>query len=71
MGFIKRLFGLEKKEEPSQDAENIVQTSKEFREDICDLCKEPIGLERYRWVNGKIVHKRCFKMGEKLVLNGR
>ena len=81
MGFLKRLFGLEKKEsspviiEPETKQEvpqEIAQEPKarEYKEDICGLCNLPIGQERYKKVQDKFVHKKCFKEGEKLLRNG-
>jgi len=84
MGFLKRLFGLEKKsssvivnEEVKQEAtlevsQEIAQPKiREYKEDICSLCNLPIGQERYKKIQDKFIHKKCFKAGEKLLLNGK
>jgi len=84
MGFLKRLFGLEKKEEKllpfeekfnsdhkEEGIEVVAKKEREYKEDICSLCNLPIGQERYKKIQDKFIHKKCFKAGEKLLLNGK
>ncbi len=37
------------------------QESKRNVTDLCELCQEPIGEERFKKLAGRYVHKRCFK----------
>jgi len=80
MGFIKRLLGLEKKEELlpfekkfEEDTGNqaIIKPERRFIEECCALCKKQIGIERYKEVKEFKMHKRCFKKKQKDVFYGK
>ena len=59
------------KDHKEEGVEVVVKKEREYKEDICGLCNLPIGQERYKKVQDKLIHKKCFKAGEKLLLNGR
>lgn len=73
MSFLKRLFGLKKKEEPISPEVNISQDSvpedsvqsnthkKEFLHDNCYICNGVIGYEKRKRIAGKLWHKKCFR----------
>lgn len=74
MGFLKRLFGLEKKEEPKQEETQqteSINNERRYIEDACALCHNPIGQDRWKKVQEKFIHKKCFKKRQREVLNGQ
>jgi hypothetical protein len=66
MGWIRKIFGLEK-EEPAPEP---LIPGKQYHEDICGICNLPIGIIRYKKIDGKKIHKKCFKLGMKLASRG-
>ena len=75
MGFFKRLFFGEKKEEVKEEQPIIIDnTTPESREVLenCFLCQKPIFIgDRYKEVNGNKLHKSCAKKLNRAVLSGQ
>jgi formylmethanofuran dehydrogenase subunit E len=70
MGFWKRWFGLEKKEEIKVESDKqiisteipiIPQVEREFLNKKCELCGNIIGIEKRKKAGGKLFHKKCFR----------
>ena len=66
MGFLKRLFGLDKsKEEPiiNSDISKLIiaQPQREFIDAKCEICQQVIGQERKKKLAGKLYHRKCFR----------
>ena len=73
MGFFKKLFRLEKKEETVQEVDSkqeeitppsqpiVEEPQREFLNITCELCGKIIGTDRRKKAGGKLFHKSCFK----------
>lgn len=74
---VLNIFNLFKKKNKKEEAvvyEEIQQsnnTSKEYDHRECFLCKKEIGIEKKRWANGKLFHKKCFKKAYSDFINGK
>ena len=70
---IKNLFKKRNKEEViiSEEIQNENLSNKEYDTRECFFCKKEIGIERKRWANGKLFHKKCFKKATSDYLNGK
>jgi len=66
MGFIKKLFGLEK-EEVKQTPQEVKQTPiSEIIRAECNICHNPIYMdEKYSKYFGQYYHKSCWKEAKK------
>lgn len=62
MGFLKRLFGLDKKETEDNPVQEVLVNQEEgFCDKECELCLKIIALDRYKKIQGKYYHKKCWK----------
>lgn len=77
MGFWNKLFGKKgeskeevKEAEPSE--QEVTEAPKRpYLEEICGLCKQPIGTARWKKTGNYFVHKKCAKKMAKDIMNGR
>lgn len=62
---VKEELPKEENNEPQLTGERQIfqegQHKREYLEDLCEFCKEPIGDARRKRISGKIMHKKCFK----------
>jgi formylmethanofuran dehydrogenase subunit E len=63
--FLKKAF---KKKE---SVEKVEEVSENYDTRLCAVCNYPIGESKKRYVQGKVLHKKCFKNKLKDVINGR
>jgi hypothetical protein len=86
MGWLRKILGLEKekpkdevivvdgKEGNGMSVNTLPNAQKEVRRaipDLCALCSQSIGTDRWKKVGPNYMHKKCFKKKQKDMLNGR
>lgn len=69
--FLKSLFGMDENENFQENDPKQEIKSKEWDTRICIYCQKEIGVEKKRYANGKLFHKKCFKRAESNFRNGK
>jgi len=74
MRWLKNLFGFgsnkQQEELKSEETLEITSATRKSLNEVCGLCQQLIGTDRWKLLKGHYVHKRCYKKQAREIFNG-
>lgn len=64
MGIIDWIFGKKEEKKPEEVKESQLEDVNQegYCNELCQICQEIIAMNRWKRIQGKFFHKKCYKM---------